>query len=280
MAGCIREVLRMLRFLKHTYLFCNMQIKWLLSFLFKRRYLDWLLLEDNFKNIPIYIISYNRLTYLRQMITWLEDCGYNNITVIDNNSTQPELLAYLSSIQHTVVRTKKNYGYRVFYLLPKFFFDRNFRFFVITDPDLKPVEGCPNDFVKQFAEIMRRHYKYSKVGFSLKIDDIPDDYILKSDVLEWESQFYINQLKDVAPFQIYDAGLDTTFSFCSPTIFVPRKASYMGIRTGYPYQLRHLPWYITRKDEENDYYCSSIRTDMTTWNGNFSSAEIKEIQKR
>lgn len=39
--------------------------------------------------IPIFILSFNRLSYLKKIIRYLEKCGYTNIYIIDNMSTFP-----------------------------------------------------------------------------------------------------------------------------------------------------------------------------------------------
>lgn len=43
----------------------------------------------SYKNIPIIINNFNRLTCLQRLIASLEVRGYHNIYIIDNNSTYP-----------------------------------------------------------------------------------------------------------------------------------------------------------------------------------------------
>ena len=42
----------------------------------------------NFKNIPIFIVSYNRLEDLRKIINLLLSDGYTNLNIIDNKSSE------------------------------------------------------------------------------------------------------------------------------------------------------------------------------------------------
>lgn len=51
-----------------------------------------------FKNIPIFIVSYNRLEDLKLLISRLEKDGYNNIIILDNFSTDKSLLEYLNGL--------------------------------------------------------------------------------------------------------------------------------------------------------------------------------------
>lgn len=230
-------------------------------------------------NFPIYLISFNRLSFLKQSVEWLKKYGYTNINIIDNNSDYPPLLAYLSTCGCNVIRMKKNYGYEVLYKHPRFFFIRNFTFFVLSDPDLTPVSECPANFVEIFFETMCKYPQFPKVGFSLKIDDLPDEYYLKDEVLKWESRFYKNIIEKNG-LTLYDSKIDTTFALNAPLIFRSRLRKFSGIRTGFPYQMRHLPWYGEKPSEELDYYLKSIRKDVSNWNGNISKERMQKRIKK
>ena len=121
------------------------------------------------------------------MLKWLENYGYTNIIIIDNKSDYQPLLEFYKTCGHKVIYMKKNYGHLVFYQAPRFFLSRLFSFFILTDPDLAPIEDCPRDFAEQFMRIMAYYPKYQKVGFSVKIDDLPE--IHRSEI-KWESRFW------------------------------------------------------------------------------------------
>jgi hypothetical protein len=144
--------------------------------------------------IPVYIISFNRLKYLKQSIEWLESNGHTNIIIIDNNSTFKPLLEFYDHTPHKVIKINKNKGHLVFHKDIRFFFIRNFTFYVLTDPDLLPVKECPADYMNHFVNTIKSNQMFTKVGFSLKIDDLPDTYPLKNLVIEWESKFYKNPI--------------------------------------------------------------------------------------
>lgn len=62
--------------------------------------------------IPAFLIVRDRLTSLIELIGWLESAGFEEIWLVDNDSTCPPLLDYLASTTHAVVRTEKNLGHR------------------------------------------------------------------------------------------------------------------------------------------------------------------------
>ena len=246
----------------------------------KTKGLQKIINTNAYTNIPIYVISYNRLDYLSQTIKWLEERGYQNIKIIDNHSTYEPLLKYLKKVKYKKYMMKKNWGHTVFFKAPIFFFKRNFQYFILTDPDLCPLQECPNDFIEQFCKIMNRHPEYTKVGFSLKLDDIPEGYYLKEEVLEWESKFYNRLIASESQCDCYDANIDTTFALNEPRIFTSYINRYKGIRTGVPYQVRHLPWYVTQQSEQEKFYIKSLRRDVSNWNGNVSKEQMQKRIKK
>lgn len=247
--------------------------------LFKRAMLKKIVERGDFFNFPIYLISFNRLSFLKQSVDWLKKYGYRNINIVDNNSDYPPLLEYLKTCDCNVIRLKKNWGHEVVYKHPRFFFMRNFSFFVLSDPDLTPVSECPADFVEKFVKVMYKYPTFPKVGFSLKIDDLPDTYALKEEVLMWETRLYDNVIEDYG-VKLYDSKLDTTFAVNAPLIFRSYIKKFSGIRVGFPYQARHLPWYGEKLSEELNYYLKSIRKDVSNWNGNISKERMQKRIKK
>ncbi|HCU59460.1 MAG TPA: hypothetical protein DIC64_05745, partial [Alphaproteobacteria bacterium] len=147
-------------------------------------------LPQDTSNIPIYIISFNRLSYLKQMIEMLEKHYLYNIHIIDNASTYPPLLEYLKKTPYTVHRMNKNYGHMVFFEIPDFKQIRENEYFVLTDPDIAPIKDCPSDFMDYFYTLLIKYPKFNKVGFSLKTDDIDEVGEYKKTIKRWEKQFY------------------------------------------------------------------------------------------
>ena len=68
-----------------------------------------------FREVPIFVNSFNRLTCLRRLLEWLCAAGHRRIFVIDNASTYPPLLDYLGEVERhhlaTVIRLPENVGH-------------------------------------------------------------------------------------------------------------------------------------------------------------------------
>jgi hypothetical protein len=126
-------------------------------------------------------------------------------------------------------------------------------FFVYTDSDMVPIEECPDDFLLFFLQTLKKHKLAQKVGFSLKIDDLPDSYAMKDEVINWEKEFF-KYKKDT---QLYQAPIATTFALYRPRGKLRHANNLIEMyRTAFPYMAYHLPWYIDSKNpgEEDRYY--------------------------
>ena len=200
-----------------------------------------------FKDIPIIIISFNQLYYLKKQIEFLRSAGYNNLIIIDNNSTYIPLLDYFDSIADLVIihRLTTNEGHLVFWKNKALFKKYSKGYYVISDADIVPNKNCPNDFLLHFKNILNKYPLVNKVGFSLNIDDIPETNELKESILKWEQKFWHKPLLDGN----YDADIDTTFALYKPDNFLIRSHSfYKAIRTQKPYIAEHGGWYIDHKN--------------------------------
>lgn len=213
------------------------------------------------KDIPIVINNYNRLEYLKKLINSLKSRGYYNIHILDNASTYPPLLDFYKNTDVNVIYLGKNWGFRAIWEsgVVKQFWDS---YYVYTDADMELTEDCPADFMEYFLRILDKYSSCFKVGFGIKIDDLPDYFKHKNQVIEHESQFW----KDEVELGLYKAPLDTTFALYRPYTGTSANSKKMNIRTAYPYIIRHLPWYINsdRLSEEELYYINSI-SKSTHW---------------
>jgi hypothetical protein len=202
--------------------------------------------------IPIIINNFNRLDFLKQQIDWLQKAGYTNIHIIDNQSTYPPLLEYYKTLPYTIYRLDRNQGH--FSIWETILFSRfSHDYYVYTDPDILPVEGCPSNILAYFQSLLHKYPGYKKVGFGLLINDLPDSYNLKPKVVKWEQQFWEKPLEQ----DVYDALIDTTFALYRPG--AKGGADGPAIRTAGKYVARHLPWYENSAalDEETQYYLRS-----------------------
>jgi hypothetical protein len=213
------------------------------------------------KKIPIVINNYNRLSFLKMLIANLEKRGYENIYIIDNHSTYPPLLEYYNDTPYHVFRLDKNWGYLSFWKSGIYKQFRN-QYFVYTDSDIIPISECPDDFLSYFYSLMKRYPRASKIGFGLRIDDLPSCFRNKKSVIEWESQFWQKEIE----YNVYLAPIDTTFALYRPNAKGPAYFHDFMLRTGGIYQAKHLPWYNDDDNlsEEETYYISVTKTS-THW---------------
>jgi len=219
----------------------------------------------DYKKIPIIINNFNRLSMLKNLIISLESRGYKNLYIIDNLSTYPPLLDYYKTCCYKIFYLNRNFGMDALW---KSGIYKRFRtnFFVYTDSDIVPIDECPDDFLFFFLQYLKKYKLARKVGFSLKIDDIPDCNVLKDYIIRCEEHFFHDYKRDD---MLYWAPIDTTFALYRPR--GKRKHANSNIemyRTAYPYMARHMPWYIdsTNPDDEERYYIdhSKIATFWTS----------------
>lgn len=232
----------------------------------------------NFQDIPIFIISFNRFESLVLLLDRLEGMGYTNLQILDNHSTYPPLVKFLATCPYKVHYLSENYGHLAFWKEGRFQYIIQNSFYVVTDPDVVPVDTCPDDFLKTFYDILCQYPTITKVGFSLKIDDLPDCYELREIVMEWEKQFYKNQLGN-GPNPLYKGAIDTTFALYGPQKVSPVDYNfYEAIRVGSPYEARHLPWYkdLANKNEEDLFYLATCMQNVNTWNGVIDSDGVRK----
>lgn len=230
--------------------------------------------NKNHKSIPIIIISFNQLLYLKQLIDFLKNNNHDNIIILDNNSTYPPLLNYFTEIESSVkiYRLTQNYGHLAFWKNKEIFKKYSKGYHIITDPDILPVKECPNDFVSYFKRKLDENYQITKVGFSLKIDDLEESNLNKNKIINWESKFYVTKDKEGD----FLADIDTTFAIYRPYYKYKHSNFYDAIRVKFPYQALHGGWYIDHNNltEEQEYYFKHCNTS-SSWgideNGNLKS---------
>jgi len=224
------------------------------------------------KQYPVIITVRDRLTCLQQLLNWLESVGQNEIWLCDNASTYPPLVEFLKSTKYNVVRNGYNLGHRAPWLsglVPELGHDR---YFIISDPDILPDENTPLDVFELFEETLRKNPKLDKVGFSLRIDDLPDHYVHKQAVITWESQFW----RDKLPSGFYSAPIDTTFAMHRPGV---GHLNSNSLRSAPPYTARHLPWYydLSKPTAEDDYYNQHADKLITNWNTDKLPASVTAV---
>lgn len=221
------------------------------------------------RSTPVILVSRDRPDSLSKLVGWLERIGCENLHIVDMDSTHPDLIEYLDASPHRVHRLSENSGPHSLWPSGLVTSISAGKPFVLSDPDVLPIEECPPDAIDLFADVLGRYPTLVKAGFGLRIDDIPDDFEHAVDVRAWESQFWRRRIRG----NLYSARIDTTFAlYRSDAKFSIGPA----VRTGHPYLARHLPWYERAgqlSDEEN-YYRAHAST-VTTWSATKHRSAIR-----
>jgi len=190
--------------------------------------------DDFYKSIPIFINNRDLLEWPKKLVEFLTQAGYNEITIIDNDSTYPPLLRYYEETSVTVHELGRNLGLRALFdcgILdsPKY----SNRMYVYTDSDCIPALNCPTDFLRRFHQILINHTEIPKAGFSLCAWNWAHHW------WEVEAGYFSNRIGDYA----YAAPIDTTFALYRNSV---RSYCVGGYRTTHPYLCRHMPWELLR----------------------------------
>lgn len=190
---------------------------------------------------PVFLNVRDRVRDLRTLVEWLERAGHQRIHLIDNDSTWEPCVEYLKDSPHDVIRVGKNGGARMLWdaeLVPRS------EYFVLTDPDIVPIDDCPLNAIEHLHGILERHPGYHKAGLGLYLEDVP----AAMPSLAWERGSSING--PLLEPGVRQSLIDTTFALHRPgTPFM-----FEAIRTEAPYVARHMPWYVTVPDVEDRYY--------------------------
>ena len=217
--------------------------------------------EQNWFDTPIFVLNFNQVSFLRQQISWLQNSGYTNITVLDNHSTYAPVLSYYEEMAThghiKVVRRTSNEHKRTVW--EKHLQDHQGPF-VLTTSDIVPDSCCPADVVARLASLLRENPQLFKAGLGLRIDNIPDHYMHRRDVLVKQSEYWRNP----AASNVFLADIDFTFAlYRCGSIFQYGPA----VRTNWPYLARHEPWYSdsANRTEEELYYEATIKPGRGSW---------------
>ena len=242
------------------------------------RKLNELLAKESWADIPVFVICRDRLEPLEVLLGALEKLGLKKIVLIDNDSAYLPLLDFYSRTNFQVCSTGRNVGHTspwtsgfIKTLVPD-------DFYIVTDPDVIAIEACLPNALHYLLGLHKKYFWYQKIGFGLKIDDLPDGYTLKDKVIAWESQFWKpDHLLEPGVFAV---PLDTTFALYKP--FNYQYFLIPSLRTGAPYVARHLPWYAdsSKVSDEEQYYRDRANLLVTTWSGDeLHERYLREIER-
>ncbi|MBS7531274.1 hypothetical protein IC619_012305 [Hazenella sp. IB182353] len=200
------------------------------------------------KNIPVILIIFNNLTYLKNMLGQLRDLKVKSedIWIWDNHSTYPPLLKFYKEIstEYNLVKNNKNYGPR-FFVNPHVF---NFlpNYFAVSDPDLSFNKKMPRNFL-QYLKKITNELSLFKAGLALDISPNPHfnkNLRIKSGsmtIRQRQKPYWSKPLAKYNNPKIYNAPIDTTFAVYNKKHF--KKGFFNAVRVADHFTCKHLPWY-------------------------------------
>lgn len=217
------------------------------------------------KDIPIFLVNFNRFQPIQDLVVSLLDRNYNNITIIDNNSSYPPLIEWYKKCPVKLYAVGKNVGPYVLNEIQEFKHITSKEVYVWSDGDVVPVPEAPKDFIEHMVEIINEH-KMPKVGLSLVINDLPDSFKNKEEVIKHESIFTTLGHIDTKFGKVFKAPVDTTFA----VVKHPDCGYHFGAyRMDWPYSARHMPWYYDSNNLPPDEIL--LKKDKLGWCGHWSS---------
>lgn len=222
----------------------------------------------------IFITIWNRYSWV---IPFCEDCEKAGLTVvlIDNASTYPPCVEWLSKCKYKVITMKKNEGAWAFFTTP-LYQEYTDRYFMISDSD-QDISNVPSDFPEVLTQgiINHTHGQIWKAGLSQEINDLPDNSFANQ-VYAYEKDFWTNRTL----FEFYEVWMDLGVAVYDRERRgeFPNKEShwYNAVRAMRPYTSRHLDWYLTAENmrEEDEYYFKAKDPAYRGWGFKFYAEQI------
>lgn len=187
-------------------------------------------------SIKIVINNRNRLTTTRRMVEHLFMLNpEEQIVILDNDSSYPPLLSWYEEIKSAVeVVRVQNFGHNALWHIG--LYQRLGEFFVHTDSDIELDPEMPVDWKRIMLDLILK-YDINKVGLAIRVDDIPEHYAYKQQVLRDQERCWLQEAED----GVYWADTDTTFALQRNT----GENMYESLRiakTGF--KSRHTPFYL------------------------------------
>lgn len=206
--------------------------------------------------IPLFIVNYNRLFYVQNMLADLESVSLIRPVILDNASTYPPLLEWYKQADVEVKRLPENYGPRALWD-HKLHLPTTGAFFAVTDPDLD-LSQLPQDWPNVLCSGLELYSDIRKVGVSLRLDDLPDKGCGPA-ARQYELQYW----KTRRDYMFWEAGIATTLAVYR--VGQPMPTYGPALRADAPYSARHLPWYSDPRvlSDEERYYLSTLEHQKT-----------------
>jgi hypothetical protein len=206
--------------------------------------------------VPIFIISFNRLSDLQRSIESYQRLSTPvDIVVHDNGSTHPGLLDYLNELSkdgclvtfNAPLGNDPNELNSVNATIERYFgAPRSTAPFVVTDPDVS-LDTARADALEVYAWLLATQEGIACAGPMLRIDDIPAAYPLRDRAIVGHVEQFWHKRPTIlrSPYgqvAVQTAMIDTTFALYPAGAMFKRLTR--GMRVYHPFEARHLTWYL------------------------------------
>lgn len=213
--------------------------------------------------VPIYLTSFNLLTWLRAACDRLAQVPQARVVIVDNASTYEPLLDWYKTCPYPVYRCHENLGPLAAWKSGVVWDWKDGDYYAVAPADLD-LADTPLDMLDRLEEAFARWPTVQKAGLSLKIDDLPDHCPIRDEVREWEGRYWRDKLDD----QFYHGGNRSTLALYNrKRPCVSERQALCSVRTAPPYTARHLPWYLDTAALPEEYlqYTKTARAEHTRW---------------
>jgi len=230
------------------------------------------------KMIPIFIITCDRLKVLEQSIQSYYDCIKTpfEIVIIDYGSTFMPTIKYLKILEDKKIKVYWKERLRLARtlnhndaIIQDYFKTHPRSNYVVTDPDIS-LDNVRGDVLEVYAHLLE-NLPVDVVGPMLKIDDIPDCYPRKEELLSNSEHAWFHSIPTAIikyknrNIEFIPTPIDTTFAMSRAGSHWKRKMK--GARVLPPYAARHLDWYLDPKNLTPDqiYYMEHASRKTAHW---------------
>jgi glycosyltransferase involved in cell wall biosynthesis len=203
----------------------------------------------------VIINNRNRLTTTKKMVEDLLERDTKEIIIIDNESTYLTLLEWYNQIPNEVkVLRYHNEGHLALFgtgLVNQIQEDWCF----YTDSDIQLNPNMPKDYQQIMLDYGLK-YGIDKISLALQIDDLPDHYMFKQQVIRNEGRWWLDEVEP----NVFRADTDTTFSLNK------KVDQFQSLRIAGDFTSKHMPWYLDLDniDEEEQYYLDHCADNKLT----------------
>ncbi len=229
---------------------------------------------------PIFILTCDRLTSLRESIDSYRRCIETpfEIVIVDFGTTYGPTTDYirdiekngspvyrLGSISHPRELMKAND------CIQDYFTKHSPQNYVVTDPDIA-LDNTPGNILEVYEHLLTVQNNANSVGAMLRINDLPDYYPFKEDILSGRlgqhKRFHSLPVREIEfkgkNIKYIGAPIDTTFALYR---YGEWKRLKHSARVLEPYGARHLDWYVDPHDIPADlqYYKEHSSKYISHW---------------